>query len=251
MFYRVAAVSFAALLFISPIRLGNLVGVLLQAQVVTAAAATKEQVPSEVDDLFGLATEPVLVGSILTRWSGAEAGIRADNQILALCRVGGSCPEAARRFLAIVDQGRAHDGRARIGVINRAINLAITPMDDLTQWGVPDRWSPPLETFTTGHGDCEDYAIAKYVALKAAGVDEVKLVVARNIIARENHAAVAVRLDGRWLILDNRSLALIADSEWRSELPLFVLDENGVRRFILPDKLFTKLTQILKIFKTS
>ena len=236
MLYRVAALGCAALFSIWPIRPGNPIGALLQAQVVMAAAATTEQVPSTVD-LFGLATEPVLVGSILARWSGAEAGIQADNQVLALCRAGGSCPEAARRFLAIVDQGRAQDGRARIGVINRAINLAITPMDDLAQWGVPDRWSPPLETFTTGHGDCEDYAIAKYVALKAAGVDEVKLVVVRNIIARENHAAVAVRLEGKWLILDNRWLTLIADSEWQSVLPLFVLDDNGVRRFILPDKL--------------
>ena len=43
-------------------------------------------------------------------------------------------------------------------------------MSDLAQWGVIDRWSAPLETFTTGRGDCEDYAIAKYVALTAAGV---------------------------------------------------------------------------------
>ena len=237
MFYRVAALGCVALFSIWPIRPGHSVDALLQAQVDTAVVATKEQVPSKVDDPFGLATEPVLVGSILARWSGAEAGIRADNQILALCRGGGSCPEAARRFLAIIDQAGGQDGRARIGIINRAINLAIAPMDDLAQWGVPDRWSPPLETFTTGHGDCEDYAIAKYVALKAAGVDEVKLVVVRNIIARENHAVATVRLEGKWLILDDRSLTLIADSEWPSVLPLFVLDDNGVRRFILSDKL--------------
>jgi len=24
------------------------------------------------------------------------------------------------------------------------------------QWGVDDCWSPPLETFATGRGDCED-----------------------------------------------------------------------------------------------
>ena len=40
----------------------------------------------------------------------------------------------------------------------------------MAQWGVPDRWSPPLETLATGRGDCEDYAIAKYVALTAAGI---------------------------------------------------------------------------------
>ena len=80
------------------------------------------------------------------------------------------CPGVARNFLAIVAAGRAQTGRGRIGVINRAINLAIRPMSDMAQWGVPDRWSAPLDTFTTGRGDCEDYAIAKYVALTEAGV---------------------------------------------------------------------------------
>jgi hypothetical protein len=74
-----------------------------------------------------------------------KTAIRADNQVLALCRAGASCPEAARRFLAIIDEGHGRDGRARIGVINRAINLAITPMSDLLQWSVPDRWSASRE----------------------------------------------------------------------------------------------------------
>ena len=46
--------------------------------------------------------------------------------------------------------------RVCIGVINREINLAIVPTIDFVQWGVDDRWSPPLETFATGRGDCED-----------------------------------------------------------------------------------------------
>ena len=120
-----------------------------------------------------------------------QARIRAESEILARCSDGDlPCPEAAQNFLGIIDQGRARTGRARIGVINRAINLAIEPMSDLAQWGVPDRWSPPLETFTTGRGDCEDYAIAKYVALTAAGVAaaDVKLVIVRNTAANEDHA---------------------------------------------------------------
>ena len=79
-------------------------------------------------------------------------------------------------------------------MINRAINLAIIPTSDLVQWGVVDRWSAPLETFTTRRGDCKDYAIAKYVALQAAGVaPEDILVVVRNTDTSENHAVVAVR----------------------------------------------------------
>jgi predicted transglutaminase-like cysteine proteinase len=115
----------------------------------------------------------------------------------------------------------------------------------MAQWGVADRWSAPLETFTTRRGDCEDYAIAKYVALKAAGVaeEDVKLVVVRDPAAGENHAMAAVRLDDAWIILDNRSLALVRDSEKLWVTPLLVLDDNGVRQFAAPGSI-AKLQEI-------
>jgi predicted transglutaminase-like cysteine proteinase len=186
---------------------------------------------------FGLATERVYDGEILRKWTEVESEIREDKRILARCRNDpSSCPLAAQRFLAIVDEGRVRGGRARVGVINRAINLAIISTSDLVQWGVVDRWSAPLETFTTGRGDCEDYAIAKYVALRAAGVapEEIKLVVVRNTDISENHAVVAVRLDGAWVILDNRSLALVPDREMWRATPVFEIDEGGVRQFLTP-----------------
>jgi predicted transglutaminase-like cysteine proteinase len=186
---------------------------------------------------FGRTAERVSEGEILRKWTRVQSEIRKNNEVLARCREdASSCPLAARRFLAIVDEGRARSGRARIGVINRGINLAIIPTSDVVQWGVVDRWSPPLETFTTHRGDCEDYAIAKYVALRAAGVasKDVKLVVVRNTDASENHAVVAVLLDGAWVILDNRWLTLVPDREVRRATPLFVIGEDGVRQFVTP-----------------
>ncbi|HEV3418034.1 MAG TPA: transglutaminase-like cysteine peptidase [Pirellulales bacterium] len=186
---------------------------------------------------FGLAAVGIASGDVLTKWSTVKARIAAENKILAHCHDDvQQCPAAAQNFLAIVALGRAQSGRIRVGVINRAINLAIEPMSDLAQWGVPDRWSPPLETFTTGRGDCEDYAIAKYVALTAAGVpaEDVKLVIVRNTAAREDHAVVAVRLDGDWIVLDNRWLTMLADREMSQVVPLFVLDGGGVRKFTPP-----------------
>ena len=108
-------------------------------------------------------------------------------------------------------------------------------MSDLAQWGVIDRWSSPLETFTTGLGDCEDYAIAKYVALMRAGVaaEDVRLVVVRDLAFGEDHAVAATRLNGDWIILDNRWLTLVEDSEMRRTVPLFVLDQTGVKQFAL------------------
>jgi predicted transglutaminase-like cysteine proteinase len=190
---------------------------------------------------FGVNAVLVASGELLTNWSRVEADIRAESEILAQCRENiVRCPPAARTFLAIVAEGRAHGGRARIGMINRAINLAIRPMSDLAQWGVEDRWTAPLATFTTGFGDCEDYAIAKYVALVEAGVaaEDVRLIIARDLVRGGGHAVVAVRLDGRWIVLDNRWQALAGDGEMRRLIPLFVLDREGVKQFVpvsMPD----------------
>lgn len=186
---------------------------------------------------FGLATVPLTFGNVLSKWAGVEADIRAGNDVLARCGDDAQpCPQAARKFLAIIAEGRAQSGLARIGTINRAVNMAIEPMSDMAQWGVPDRWSAPLETFTTGRGDCEDYAIAKYVALTAAGVasQDVKLIVVRNTAANEDHAVVAVRNAGEWIILDNRWLKLVKDVAMPKAIPLLVLDETGVREFLPP-----------------
>ncbi len=188
----------------------------------------------QLTELFGLKTLPVTSGDVLTKWNGVEAGIRAERETLARCRDDTEpCPPAAQNFLAIIAQGRARNGRARIGVINRAINLAIQPMSDLAQWGVPDRWSAPLDTLSTGRGDCEDYAIAKYVALREAGVADadVRLVIVHDLAAGEDHAITAARLDGNWIMLDNRWLTLVADSEVRRVIPLFALDDDGVKQF--------------------
>jgi predicted transglutaminase-like cysteine proteinase len=99
---------------------------------------------------------------------------------------------------------------------------------------VIDRWSAPLVTLTTGRGDCEDYAIAKYVALKEVGVavEDLRIILVRDRAVGGEHAIVAIRFDGRWIILDNRWLALIEDSQMRRVVPMFVLDQTGVRKFI-------------------
>jgi predicted transglutaminase-like cysteine proteinase len=185
---------------------------------------------------FGLIAVPVSGGELLTKWNGLVADIRAESNVLDKCRAGRVCPAPAERFLAVIAEGRAHTGRARLGVVNRAINMAIRPTSDIAQWGVVDRWSAPLATLTTGRGDCEDYAIAKYVALRQAGIaaDDLRLIILRDLSLGEDHAVVAVHDDGRWVVLDNRRLALVADVDLRRAVPLFVLDQDGVRQYVMP-----------------
>jgi predicted transglutaminase-like cysteine proteinase len=49
---------------------------------------------------------------------------------------------------------------------------------------------------------------SKYAALVEAGIpkDDVKIAILKNFVPNETHAAVATRIDGQWLILDNRTL---------------------------------------------
>ena len=145
---------------------------------------------------------------------------------------------ASRRLrfdcLPLSTKARAREGRARLGEINRAINLAIRPMSDLAQYGQIDFWSSPLVTFAHGAGDCEDYAIANFTALRLAGVaaDDLRIVIMHDTISGEDHAVAAARLEGHWLTLDNRRMAMVEDVYVRNYRPTFVIDQSGVRQYV-------------------
>ena len=185
---------------------------------------------------FGLFTATLSFGGLREKWLAVERRLDDERVQLALCdgdRERCVSP-AALQLLAIVDNARAREGRARLGEINRAINLAIRPMSDLAQWGEIDVWSSPLVTFTRGAGDCEDYAIAKFAALRLAGVapEDLRIVVMRDTIRGEAHAVAMARLDGHWLTLDNRHMAMVEDTYVRNYRPLFVIDQTGVMQYV-------------------
>src|SRR6516164_4476768 len=166
------------------------------------------------------------------KWLELQSRIAVEQETLAACRLDdGSCPAAARRFLSIVELGRQHQGRARLGEINRAINLSIKPVSDLTQYGVADFWSAPLATLSIAAGDCEDYAILKYVALLEAGIDadDLQLMLVHDIKHNTLHAILVVRLGEEWVILDNQMLIMLNVLEARHYYPHFLLDHRGVR----------------------
>jgi predicted transglutaminase-like cysteine proteinase len=196
-------------------------------------ARSGDMYEQQANPLFGMATEPVF-GEVAAKWRAVEADISREEGVLARCRAQLVCPAAAQTLLDIVAEGAHHTGRVRVGRINRAVNLAIRPISDEEQWGVEDRWSAPFETLQSRRGDCEDYAIVKYIALLEAGLprDDVKMVILRNLFPYEDHAAVAARVDGQWIILDNRHLTLVRDGDMMRSIPRFVLDENGARRFV-------------------
>jgi len=136
-------------------------------------------------------------------------------------------------LLQIVELGRQRAGRARLGEINRAVNLSIRATSDWTQYGVDDFWSAPLATLEKGAGDCEDYAILKYLALREAGIspDDLRLLIVSYPRRRTIHAVLAVHLDEEWLLLDNLTMVMVNSLEATQYRPLIALDYQAMTTF--------------------
>jgi predicted transglutaminase-like cysteine proteinase len=204
----------------------------LKAEVLDVPALIAVESPAEP---FGLPASILSGGGVLQKWLGLQRRLDDELVQLALCdgdRDGCVSP-AALKLLAIVDAARAREGRARYGEINRAINLAIRAMSDLAQYGEIDVWASPLLTFSRGAGDCEDYAIAKLVALRLAGIapGDLRIVIVHDFVRGEDHAIAAAKLDGRWLTLDNRRMAMVEDVDARHYRPIFVIDRDHAKRY--------------------
>lgn len=90
-------------------------------------------------------------------------------------RQGGQTPESVRALTELVAQLAAQDDETRLVQVNQFFNRRVTFRDDIDVWGQIDYWSTPIEMFGRGAGDCEDYAIAKYFSLIAAGVAPARL----------------------------------------------------------------------------
>src|SRR5262249_40249715 len=193
------------------------------------------QLPPRPAEPFGLAVTRIYWGGILAKWLGVMQRLDDEGVQLALCDGDREhcASDAALQFLAIVDTGRQREGRARLGEINRAVNLAIRATSDQAQFGESDVWSSPLVTFYRGAGDCEDYAIAKFVALRMAGIaaEDLRIVVTADVLSGDGQAVAAVRLAGHWLIPDNRRMAMVEDIHVKNSRPLFVIDQFGVMKY--------------------
>ena len=194
---------------------------------------------SNSDQLFGLTTGEAAEAPLSTVWSKMLRALNDERPIIAHCRTEPSACflPAASKFLALVQEGEYLQGRSKIAHINRAANAALRSENNAHEDG---EWRAPLDAIAKGIGDCKHYAVLKYAALAAAGIalDALKIVVVEVRSSHALHAMVAVRSEGRWLLLDNRSAILIESTLAGAYYkPLYVLDQDGVAQFGPADRL--------------
>lgn len=141
-------------------------------------------------------------------------------------------------WLHMIDSAKTSGEDGKLKRVNDFINRNIRFEDDMSVWQKSDYWATPLETIGQGSGDCEDFAIIKYVSLRTAGISTEKLrliyVKARlktpTGLAQQAHMVLAyyAKPTAEPLVLDNLEGAILPASKRPDLQPVFSFNSEGI-----------------------
>ena len=166
---------------------------------------------------------------------GREGGGKDQPQALALQRYGTRAAETINAWRQLITEVRLLSDTDKLNKTNAFFNRRITFQSDLEVWGQDDYWATPLEFMGRGAGDCEDFAIAKYMTLQMLGIGKERL---RLIYVRAQSGSlpsIAHMVLGFYpqpteepLILDNL-ISSVRPASQRSDLtPVFSFNSEGL-----------------------
>lgn len=191
---------------------------------------------------------PAEIGHILLGLLGALALMlvlsteaRASSQLFGTAEITSTNLTRFVKWNRVMDEGVAATPREAIGTLVSAVDGLDTLgqleavnaffnkapyRSDYGNYGVEDYWATPDELLARG-GDCEDYAIAKYLTLRALGVpaETMRIVVLNDLERNLPHAILVVFAEGRAWALDNQ-LARVTDTrQIHYYRPLYSINE--------------------------
>lgn len=160
--------------------------------------------------------------TVLNRLAGEQSRYQDCDRDHARC----ADPATAAWRDALRPAREAPLGR-QIELVNRAVNRAAYSTD-AARLGRADVWGTPLELFGGG-GDCEDFAIAKYVSLRELGVaaDRLRIVVVKDRARGLAHAVLTIDTGVDVLVLDNARDAVLSQRQLGTYLPIYAVNEEG------------------------
>lgn len=115
--------------------------------------------------------------------------------------------------------------REQINEVNTYFNRHQYIIDPVN-WGKKDYWATPVQFFNK-NGDCEDYAISKYISLRKLGVPvkDMRIVVLRDLNLKVAHAILVVYHQGKPLILDNQISQVVTADRIHHYQPIYSINE--------------------------
>lgn len=181
------------------------------------------------------AGEPALFGtrevfspdsSAFFKWHGVLRRFAAEQRD-ARCSPGVGAPCAPAEWRALVQSLQGLSLRAKIDAANAAINRH-PYVPSLVNWHESNHWETPFEFLRKG-GQCQDYAVAKYLLLREAGVpaEDLRVVVVHDERLGLDHAVTVAYVGGEALVLDNLRRAVVPAASVHEYQPYYSINEQG------------------------
>ena len=175
---------------------------------------------------------PSFFGSIATRsadltpvakWRAALDRHARDRA--SACSVGAPC--LGEKWSTLVAGLRPLAPAAQVVRVTAALN-AQAYVTDRANWGKSDYWQTPAEFMVRG-GDCEDFAIAKYLTLREAGwtAEDLRVVVVIDERRAIGHAVLIASHQGKTWVLDNVTDEVVEAEAVHHYRPVFSLSETA------------------------
>jgi len=128
---------------------------------------------------------------------------------------------------------KGKDKLTQIRAVNFRMNKA-KYITDKNNWGRKDYWATPAE-FMANFGDCEDYAIIKYLSLRQLGFPEeaLRVVAVKDLNLKVGHAVLVVFWKDpksgkkRSLLLDNQIKRVVDSRSVRHYQPVFSINKDN------------------------
>jgi predicted transglutaminase-like cysteine proteinase len=104
--------------------------------------------------------------------------------------------------------------------------------EDIDLYGENDHWSTPSEFLVNG-GDCEDFAIIKYLTLRELGFPskDLRIAIVYDVKNGTDHSLLFVNHEGKDFVLDNREA--VTDFAYYNQRykPHYIFNENALWTF--------------------
>ena len=156
-------------------------------------------------------------------WESVLARIEQERALYSLCETASPhCPPKLTAWRRIVKSMHGLPPMEQLRRVNTAINGLVKYADDIKVFGKRDYWASPVE-FVSGRGDCEDYAVLKFLTLLELGFDneQLRVAVVKDRRRRVLHAVLTVSLDGKVYVLDSLYGAVVEHQYVLKYVPIF------------------------------
>lgn len=162
---------------------------------------------------------------LLSKWHNVLQRAKQERNKPDNCQDGRPCH--VRDWKAFLVRTRSLPPMTQLRAVNRYINQW-RYVGDRANYGKVDHWATPRQVFRSGGADCEDYAIAKYMSLRAMGwpASRLRIVVVQDQNLRIAHAVLAVQVNGTFYILDNQIRTVVKHSRIHHYRPIYSMNEQ-------------------------